>query len=58
MLSGTYIGPVKALKGKTALLKVHKRWAFAQFDEFHLWHLGQWLSHGWHKFQKKHWVIS
>lgn len=58
MLSATYIGPIKHLQGKTALVRVHKRWALAQFDSYDLWLGRKWLSHSWHKFKKKHWAIS
>jgi len=49
---GTYIGPNRADKGKTALIKVFEDCVEVQFDEFE-----HPMSHGWHTFPKSNWEI-
>lgn len=52
-----YRGPIKRLRGETAIAFIVKRWVFVQFDNFGLVHGHKLLSHGMHKFKKKHWSL-
>lgn len=55
-MQGTYIGPTKAYKGETALIRKGKRGkVLVQFDNMKDW---PYKAHGWHEFLAKHWIIQ
>ena len=59
MMTGTYIGPKEALRGKTALLRCHSTYSnhvLAQFDDMELTHpdTGVRLGFDWHIFPIHH----
>ncbi len=55
--SGTYVGPVERLRGKTALIIDHpeERLVRVQFDDLEL---GSHLTHGWREYAREDWDIE
>lgn len=55
---GTYVGPIKKLKGHTALIRYDDDGnILAQFDDIHVKLHGRYLGFNWHKFDKADWKI-
>lgn len=59
-IKGIYRGPIKDLKGKSAILKDfprHPKLWLAQFDDATAEHDGRRLGYGWHRFAKTDWKV-
>ncbi len=59
MQHGTYVGPRRKFKGKTALLQERRPmpgWILVQFDDMKLRHRGLSMAHGWHLVRSVHFV--